>query len=474
LLAYKFLAHSSDQVKSEIINLEKDILNKINSAEMLLQKALKLHPTKEYEEFKKELEIVKEKELEFVETFKDVVHKKKKDNIEELIGELKAMDGNISKLNKQLSILTQKVVDKVDEKEKSVLNSVIVIVIISIIVSVILGLLSIKAVISGVNKLRDEITYIANNRDLTKNVSTDLPKELAIIAEGINALIEELKKLIAKAKEGAIENASVSHELSTTAYQVGMNVENSVGIVEETTNFSEKIVDDIQKFVNEAIETRREIKKAVENLLNAKEEIVKMADNVKLSADAGMELANKIRQLSQEASDVKRILDVISDIADQTNLLALNAAIEAARAGEHGRGFAVVADEVRKLAEKTQKSLQEINATINIIVQSINAISEQMDKDSAHIQELALNSGDVEHSILDSSKQVEKVAELTHLSIDNFEKTSNSVKKIVEKIKKINEISSNNARSVEEIASASEYLNNLAQEVSKELEIFRV
>ena len=99
---------------------------------------------------------------------------------------------------------------------------------------------------------------------------------------------------------------------------------------------------------------------------------------VQNSAHTEMELAHKIQQLSSDADQVKNVLTVISDIADQTNLLALNAAIEAARAGEHGRGFAVVADEVRTLAERTQKSLVEINATINVIVQAIMDSSDQM------------------------------------------------------------------------------------------------
>jgi len=100
------------------------------------------------------------------------------------------------------------------------------------------------------------------------------------------------------------------------------------------------------------------------------------------------ELSDNLQNLAANANETKEILLTIGDIADQTNLLALNAAIEAARAGEHGRGFAVVADEVRKLAERTQKSLAEISATINVLVQAIADSSESLNLNKEDMMDL--------------------------------------------------------------------------------------
>jgi len=218
---------------------------------------------------------------------------------------------------------------------------------------------------------------------------------------------------------------------------------------------------------------KQSITEAGQKLDSAKNEVVTLRNEVGFASEAETALAQKLEQMSTDAEQVKQILTVISDIADQTNLLALNAAIEAARAGEHGRGFAVVADEVRKLAERTQNSLTEINATINVIVQSIADSSEQMGHNAKNIRRLVDVSIGVEETILGTTNVMQESVVSVTTSAKNSIQIASDTDRIVNMVGNINSLTSENARSVEEIASAADHLSKLAENLNAKLNQFK-
>lgn len=309
--------------------------------------------------------------------------------------------------------------------------------------------------------------------DLTRKLMIVGKDEIAQASEQINRFIEKVRILIVDAKSISTENSSISHELSSTSIGVGKAVETSLSIVTNATEQGDKLKTDMHASMNEAQKSKEGLVEANRYLHEANTTILTLTSEIQQSAALEVELASKIQQLSSDAEQVKSVLTVISEIADQTNLLALNAAIEAARAGEHGRGFAVVADEVRKLAERTQSSLAQINATINVIVQSIVDSSEQMSHNSKRVESLAHTASGVESKINDMFKIMDKATQDSDLMIENYLKTAKDIEMMIQDVSKVNELSRQNARSVEEIAGAAEHLSRMTENLNLKLFEFR-
>lgn len=310
--------------------------------------------------------------------------------------------------------------------------------------------------------------------DLKARLSVNSKDELGSIAKNINLFIEKIQTLLLQAKHTSVENASIAAELSSTSLEVGKRSEEQSMSVNETRVSGEKVLENITTSVEKVNHNNQQLIKVDENLALITKDMISLNRKLMETSDKESKLAEKLSFTSKNTNEIKNVLDIISDIADQTSLLSLNAAIEAARAGEHGRGFAVVADEVRKLAENTQKSLSEINATINLVVQSIMDASTDIDAVAEEISHLSSASSTLEKMVNDNTIIMQSTIQSSHEGLNEYHHIFESISFMIQKIQEIDTLTRSNARSVEEVATSSQHLEQMTLRLDNELNHFKI
>jgi len=338
-----------------------------------------------------------------------------------------------------------------------------------------LSLFSLQQIIMSKLETLEERTYdlAKGDGDLTARIEVPQGDEIAKIAHNVNEFIEKVRVTVSKAAITSKENTAIALTLSEASITMEEKANEERTIVSDVCIEGENLQSTLTTSIEQAKNTKENIDATGTTLKNVNTQIISLANQIAQSSQDELELSHKLEQLSNDAAQVKDVLSIISDIADQTNLLALNAAIEAARAGEHGRGFAVVADEVRKLAERTQKSLAEINSTISVIVQSINDASEHMSTNANTIESLSASANQVEEDITTSVEAIEFSITQVDETVDGYIDNSKTIESMINAVTRIEKISTQNKETIGEISTASLNLTTISSELSDLLQGYK-
>ncbi|MCT2538141.1 methyl-accepting chemotaxis protein [Aquibacillus koreensis] len=380
--------------------------------------------------------------------------------------------------------------------------SMVVIFTIIAVLTVLITVYLIKVISKPVSSVSEALKQIAEGNLTIDKVQVKSKDEVGELAQSLNKMVDDLNETLIKTSESALQVASASEQLTASAEQstystellanlVQGNAEGAEGQLNKVSHVSASLkhmvenVDSINENREEMENSTKESTGYVHEGIISIEKVVERIQDIKLSFD---NMTSTINALKSRSSEIGSVIDLITDISDQTNLLALNAAIEAARAGEHGKGFAVVADEVRKLAEESKKSADQITVMVADIQSETQNAVVSIDEGNAKVEEGITSTtearqafGKIEESMTNVSNKVTDVSG----SIQDIEEIALNISEALENVKVIaeNGVKSSQESSastqeqlatMEEVSSSAQSLSFLAEELQQSISKFQI
>ena len=360
--------------------------------------------------------------------------------------------------------------DKMDEMATS-LGSILLIVGLAVsILAVVTISIVIRSVIAPLKVIQGRVENLASaDGDLTQSIEVDAHAELIALGKGFNSFIHKLKDLISELKALAGQTQEESLSSAQIAELTRDSVHRQYGEIESVVTAVNEMSATALEVAKASEQTASETEAMSRNIRLSEESLTKAMDYVTTMSQESMQAKVAVSKVAESSTNISRILEVISSIAAQTNLLALNAAIEAARAGEQGRGFAVVADEVRALASKTQSSTDDISVLIDALQKEVHSASGIIDKGAERAQMAVSQTEQALTSLNSMVSQIEEIsAQVTHIAAA-AEEQSAVTEEVNRNITGISDSASELARLAGEAQQSSAVLADLVKQQHQQL-----
>ena len=322
----------------------------------------------------------------------------------------------------------------------------------AVVVLVLLAFYIVGSITGPLAALESVMTHIASSGDLTRRADTAHQDEIGRMANAFNIMMTQLQKIIGEVRGSSDQVAASAEQLAGSSAQLAEVSEQQSGAVASSAAAIEELTVAIASVSETARDVHTQAVDSVSRTTEGSEKVSHLAGEIQRLQQSMVDIARTVDEFVKSTQAITGMTQEVRDIADQTNLLALNAAIEAARAGEAGRGFAVVADEVRKLAEKSGKSASEIDSVTRSIMSQSSAVQDAITAGERAIETSMTLATDVEAVLLHSR--------------DSVERSTHGVTEISDSVSEQKVASTDIAQSMERIANMVEENNAAAQSVS--------